>query len=135
MVRRWCALVSATLLVTACSSSETTDPDPSPTTTQRSLTPTGQVEVSSDETFLFAAKKHILVADLGSLTAVDPTTLTVSWTANVPATAAVEAFGSYWASDFDGQMVRRIDPADGSTIAEIPAPGAPIDLAAAAGSV
>ncbi|HSV37577.1 MAG TPA: hypothetical protein VLI04_02355 [Nocardioidaceae bacterium] len=108
-------------LLPSCSSS---DPHPAIGPAVRSISPTGQVALDSQEPMLFAATDRILVADLNSLSSVDPSTLEVDWTVVVPAYAVVEAFGSYWATDFDGSLVRRIDPADGTTLAEIETPGA-----------
>jgi YVTN family beta-propeller protein len=118
----------------------TASPSPTPVTAEaianRTVTPTAVVAVPAGFGRMIATPDAVWLAVNDGLARVDPATNRVARTIVVAGGAHYLAygFGSFWVSNFDDQLVRRVDAVSGRTVAQIRV-AYPLDLVATSAGV
>jgi virginiamycin B lyase len=99
------------------------------------IRPTSWVETGQTDAAVFVGSGLLLSATLDEVVAIDLRTERVRWRVDVPAYRVAAGFGSVWATDLEGNLVRRLDARSGRVQREIPVPDGPIGVLVAAGHV
>ena len=111
----------------------TASPSPSPSATyaraKAPIQPTSWIATDLDDADAFASEDSILLANDVSIMSIDPVKKRVRWRTDVPGYGVAVGFGSVWASDGEGGVIRRLDPKTGEVTKTLSFDGYPIGLA------